>query len=171
MSQRTLSLGIGPFFRRLFIRLLVFLLPRYGRRAIFLTTLFFEITHLSPEHERILHIINARLKIVKNPNALSFPAMLRPLVWSENPIVIRNAENIDYTDLMGLSQRIHRQMPLWTSYNDRDKVVGEIYELLSLWYRPDLVSDVQRYEGYEVSEIYYPDERRKALDEFQSLGK
>lgn len=107
-------------------RVAVFCLPRYGKRAIFLTTLFIEISKISPGHKQLLEMLNERVGIVKDANALLFPAALHRRVWRERHLVIRESNGeLSEKELMGICQRVIKTVPELSRYGKREDVMKD----------------------------------------------
>lgn len=116
---------VGLLLRSL-TRLAVLCLPRYGKRAIFLTTLFIEISKISPEHKQLLEKLNERIHIVKDKDALLLPAALHRRIWSQRHLNIRNQEGeFSEQELDGICWRIVDTVPELSRYGDRNKVLEE----------------------------------------------
>lgn len=126
LYQKTVGLLL-----RLLTRLVVFCLPRYGKRAIFLTTLFIEISKISPNHKQLLANLNERIGIVGDVDALMLPAALHRRVWNKRHLDIRSREGgISDKELDGICQRIVKTVPELSKYGDRAKVLRETREVV-----------------------------------------
>lgn len=119
-------------------KLLLLLLPNYGKRAIYLTTISMEVAGIDYVDDELLEDINKEIKIVGSENALHFPASLKNVVWKGRHIDIRDPHLIDMRELEGLSNRLMRSAPEWSGYSDYNTVLKETMDVvrLVLMYKP-----------------------------------
>lgn len=115
-----------------FLALLPRLLPKRGRRAIFLTTLFVEIARLSAVHRDLLKELNTKLHIVNDVDALMLPAHLHDALWVKRNIRIRTDREIQKEDIDGLCLRIADEFQAWSRYGDREEVLNEIRHVIEM---------------------------------------
>ena len=116
---------------RVMNRILTVILPRHGKRAVFLTTLFVEISKISPTHKGFLEELNQHLKIVDTNDALDFPAKLHNTIWRGRELQLRveNGE-ISEEELNGIAARIIHDLPEWSSYGNYHDVLRETHEVI-----------------------------------------
>ena len=114
------------FFARKGTDILRFMLPRKGKRAVFLTTLFMEIAKISPAHEQTLRELNDYLKIVNNFDSIRLPASLHDQIWSDREFYIRVGEGtVSEEEIEGIAKRAINQVPEWSQYGDYDQVLED----------------------------------------------
>lgn len=110
------------------------MMPKYGKRAVFLTTLFMEIAKLSPSHKQLVEELNHRLHLVENDAALNFPMSLKETVWGGHQLNIRNRKpdevEISDLELEGMARRIISHGGKWSRYDDYQKVLEDTKEVI-----------------------------------------
>lgn len=117
---------IKSLFCNLLAKLLTFLIPRRGKRAIFLATIFIEISKVSPTHRKVLEIINNRLQIFDTPDAIYMAALFHGVVWKDRHLVIRGDKGtLTEEELDGICKRIINTIPAWSKYGSREQVMAE----------------------------------------------
>lgn len=109
--------------RRFINRLLAAILPRHGKRAIFLTTLYVQIAKISPSHKKMLEELNRQLKIVDEARALNFPISLHDAVWAGREIDLREPSQCSDLDIELLARQVMHRMPEWSRYSDDQEVI------------------------------------------------
>lgn len=120
-------------FQKMLMRLLPGLLPKHGRRAVFLTTLFMEVSKISPSHKELVEDLNKRLKLVNHDAGLKFPMSLKETVWGGRHLRIRTREGEGVPsekDLEGLARRVIAGCREWTRYDDDEKVLRDTMEVI-----------------------------------------
>lgn len=113
--------------------LLPTLLPKHGKRAVFLTTLFIEISKLSPSHRQMLHDLNRHLKLVGNDQALELPIHLQEIVWGGRHPRFRSvdpAEHVSDEDLTAMATEVMSGCREWSRYDDYFKVLEDTKEVI-----------------------------------------
>lgn len=121
--------------------LLLCILPRYGKRAVFLTTLTAEISKGKIIDLDTLKSINESLHIVDNgkEKALLFPLRLSSLVWKKNKIKFREIDDCDLPEeIRNISNRIINSVPDWSRYDDYEIVLKETMDLLTIGFEKQL---------------------------------
>ncbi|MBE0438337.1 MAG: hypothetical protein IBX57_01025 [Gammaproteobacteria bacterium] len=93
----------------------------------FLTTLFMEISKVSPKHEEILEQLNKELKIVDDVRSFGVPISLYKVIWGNKHI---NTDNIDCTQkeqqLNGIYSRVVKELADWSHYSNDEQVKQEV---------------------------------------------
>lgn len=118
-----------------FIGLLPHLLPKRGRRAIFLTTLYMEIANLSTVHRDMLNELNSRLNIVNDISALELPTRLHDTIWRVAHANFHINPNLEKDgDFVGICKRIVDEFPEWGNYGDKEKVMEETRKVMLMAY-------------------------------------
>lgn len=115
-------------------RVIPTMLPKDGKRAVFLTTLFMKIAKISPSHQQSIKELNHRLHLVDNDAALNFPMSLRDTVWGGQPLNIRQRRDdeampTDY-EIEGMARRIISHGGRWSRYGNYDQVLDETKEVI-----------------------------------------
>lgn len=122
----TLGQRVSSLLCNLLARLMTFLLPRRGKRAVFLATIFVEISKVSPTHHKVLEIINDRLRIFDAPDAIHMAAMFHRVIWKDRHLIIRGDKaTLTEEELDGICQRIINTIPAWAKYGSREQVMVE----------------------------------------------
>lgn len=114
-------------------RLIPNLLPKDGRRAVFLTTLFMEVAKVSTAHKELVEELNHRFKLVNCDSALKFPMSLKDTVWEGRHPRLRDRDaNVAINDeeLDAMARRIISECPEWSRYGDYQKVLEETKEVI-----------------------------------------
>lgn len=107
------------------------ILPRKGKRAVFLTTLFMEIAKISPAHEKALKELNDYLKIVDDVESLRLPASLHKSVWKDKEFIIKSRTgSFTQKEINGICHRAIREIPEWSHYEDYDKVFEDTRKVI-----------------------------------------
>jgi hypothetical protein len=121
-------------FQKIVAKFVTFMLPRRGQRAIFLTTLFLEISKKSDTHNEILEMLNKQLEIVHDSKALSFPKRLHHVIWKKHPINFRDVKTneVSHEELIRMAKRIALSYPEWSNYDKLDIVTNEISKVIEL---------------------------------------
>ena len=121
-------------FKKIFAKLVTLMLPRRGQRAVFLTTLFLEISKKSATHNDFLEMLNKQLDIVHDSKALSFLKRFQHVIWKKHPIMFRdfNVSTITNEDLIKMAKRIALDYPEWSNYDNLDVVTKEISKVIEL---------------------------------------
>ena len=119
---------------RLVNRILAAILPRYGKRAIFLTTLFVHIAKLSLAHRKLLEEFNQKFRVVKGDSALGFPTAFCNAVWRGRELDISNdsrtLKDLTAEDLDLIAERAIHSLPEWSRYGEQSTVRAEAREVL-----------------------------------------
>lgn len=114
-------------------RLLPTLLPDNGKRAVFLTTLFMEISKISPTHKELLHQLNEKLHLAPTDLGLELPSHLHDIVWGgrcSNIRRIQRTEDVNDAEVTGMAKRLIRECSEWSHYGDYTKVLEETKEVI-----------------------------------------
>ena len=129
--------GKKPFsckLARMWNRFLAAMLPRRGKRAIFLTTLYVHVCKLSGPHRKLLEELNQNLGIVSEKEALNLPVKMHNTVWWGRELNFRDdhdspngpsSEELDF-----IAERAMRCIPEWSHYGDQILVRAEAKEAL-----------------------------------------
>ncbi|MDH2154254.1 hypothetical protein [Stenotrophomonas sp. GD03657] len=135
--------------RRLFDFLVPKLISGHGKRAMFITSLYFELSPVKggglrdPDrdkdilrlHDGALERLNAVMDVAKSATALRFPAVFRSLVWRDcNVRDIVSTEDfqkgIVTENVTSIAEKLVDAMPPGLRYETRPKMVGEVVKLL-----------------------------------------
>jgi len=114
-------------------RLLPTLLPKNGKRAVFLATLFIEISKISPAHRQLLNDLNRHFNLVSHDGALDLPVHLQEIIWGGRHPQLRNrtdGEEMSDEELTGLASRIISDCSEWSRYDNYQKVLDETKEVI-----------------------------------------
>lgn len=130
LLQRFTSL-LGAFNRKLIELILAITTPRTGKRLIFVVSLFASLR--STTSIETLQVLNARLKVADNEQALGFPAAVSNRIWGRNTLSCvageclgpRNCTTLCQEELSRMSIRVLSLMPKWMQYAPLEKMLED----------------------------------------------
>lgn len=132
--------------RRLFNYLVPKLLSGHGKRILFITSLYFELTPVKSDepmnrdvmklHDDAIERLNEVMDVAKSTSALRFPAMFRGLIWrgcNVRDIVSEEdfLSGVTADNVVPISERLVDAMPPALRYETRPNMVSEVVKLLS----------------------------------------
>lgn len=114
--------------KSIIVRVVYWLLPKKGKRIVFLVALYMKLNNIHGKEYQSLLVLNDKLNLVDDTQALYLPALLYPRIWDIVNISFRHkTENngiLDSNDIEGIVARI-------ANSNYRLKKYGTVDELLS----------------------------------------
>lgn len=117
--MKKLRVGAQRAADHLLISVLSFLIPRQGRRAVFLISVFFEIAAISDEHRKMVGDLNKRLKLVDDPEALSGPTLIAERLTKDQQLTLRDLhKDMTEDEIFGMCTRILQTRDRWARYSD-----------------------------------------------------
>ena len=99
------------------------------KRTLFIASLYFRLIRNYNPDGSILTEFNRLFYLVNNPNALSFPAMVCPVLWKDKMVdqVVKCCEEGDYKQAVEL---VYGRMPRWMRYIDRETMLRDVEQVL-----------------------------------------
>lgn len=122
--MKNLLESIKTFYRILMLNILSFLIPRQGRRAIFLIHVFFEIAKISPEHTKLIKELNKQLKLTSDEGVLEGTILLAYKLANDHRLMVRDIRpDMSEEEIFGMCNRILSKRHRWANYNDNYNVI------------------------------------------------
>lgn len=98
--------------KRLLTRLLRIGLPRYGKRLLFVVSLFAGLKQLSPTAQVDLELLNEKMDLASCTEALEIPVLFSQRIWGGCDLKAGAAQVVD-------------AMPSWMQYGDTAKMMDD----------------------------------------------
>lgn len=117
--------GIGMFFMSMLEFCMSKLLPKHGKRIIFISSLYVQVSQLERLKADVMSKLNAVMNLAHREEALQFPAAISQMVWRDSPIgnVLTQElldQNVDDVKVREVSQRVVELAPKWVRYGTSD---------------------------------------------------
>ena len=110
---------------------LLALIPKHGKRAVFLSTLFMEVAKLSPEHRDLLRELNDKYDLVDEPYFLKVPFSLHDVLWEEHRGLFEGCRvDPSEEELTQVCKRVLDELPGWSNYGSYQDVLGETKDVV-----------------------------------------
>ncbi len=120
--------------KKLLVRWLCSILPKKGKRTIFLTTLFMKLNNITPGNFKSMQEFNNELHIVEDIGALKVPCHLFYPIWKDLDLPIRKSEfrKEGFTDeeIYGISERIITMRSTMFKYGERSRILEDIFKII-----------------------------------------
>lgn len=99
------------------------------KRTLFMASLYFRMIRDYNPDDTLLTEFNRLFHLVYDPQALTFPAMVCPLLWKEGLMVNvhRLCEKGDYRQAV---EMVYGKTPTWLRYMDRETMVRDAADVL-----------------------------------------
>lgn len=107
--------------KRLVIRLLRVGLPRYGKRLLFVVSLFAGLKHLSHTELKDLELLNSRMDLASCTEALEIPVLFSQRIWKNCDL----DQAIACGSLVAGAAQVVNAMPAWMQYGDTARMVED----------------------------------------------
>lgn len=114
--------------RRMLASLLKVGLPRYGKRLVFVVSLFAGLKHDAPVVAEDLMVLNDELQLASCHEALEFPASISGNIWNQCDLDAVGCQR----DIDNSSRALVEQMPMWLRYSTFEKMVEDAKEVIRL---------------------------------------
>ena len=101
------------------------LLPKHGKRIIFVSSLYAQVTQLERMKADVVSKLNSVMNLAYREEALHLPAAISRVVWRNSrvgQVLTRELLNqdIDEKKMREVSQSVVKLTPVWMRYGDKD---------------------------------------------------
>ncbi|MNU63966.1 hypothetical protein D3C71_532320 [compost metagenome] len=107
--------------KRLLTRLLRVGLPRYGKRLLFVVSLFAGLKHLSHNELKELEALNEKMSLASCTEALEIPVLFSKRIWGDCDL----DQTVANGSLEACSLKVVSAMPSWLQYSDTEKMLED----------------------------------------------
>lgn len=104
------------------------------KRTLFMASLYFRLIRNYDPDDSLLDEFNSLYRLVVNPQALTFPAMVCRMLWRDKT-VDRVVEHCDRNELKQAVELICGDMPKWLRYRDHSTMVIDAESIISRGFR------------------------------------
>jgi len=99
------------------------------KRTLFMASLYFRLIRNYTPDDSVLKEFNQLFYLVNNPQSLTFPAMVCPMLWKDDTV----DQVVAYCDKGELAQAVelvYGEMPKWLRYLDRETMFRDVERVL-----------------------------------------
>ncbi|MNZ43981.1 hypothetical protein D3C78_615960 [compost metagenome] len=99
------------------------------KRTLFVASLYFRLIRDYNPDDSILAEFNRLFYLVNDPQSLTFPAMVCPILWKDEMVkkVVKHCEDGDFKQAVEL---VYGTMPKWLRYLDRETMLRDVERVL-----------------------------------------
>lgn len=112
--------------KRVLMYLLRVGLPRYGKRLLFVVSLFAGLKHLSHNELTELEVLNEKMSLASCTEALEIPVLYSNAIWKGCDL----DKTVANGSLDACSLKVVSEMPSWLQYSDTSKMLEDARTVL-----------------------------------------
>lgn len=109
------------------------------KRTLFMASLYFRLVRNYNPDESVLVEFNKLFYLVNDPQSLSFPALVCPVLW-KNKMVSRVVDLCDNGDYRQAAELVYGEIPRWLRYLDRETMFRDVEDILRQYHSPGEVA-------------------------------
>lgn len=104
-----------------------------------MASLYFRLVRNYNPDESVLVEFNKLFYLVNDPQSLSFPALVCPVLW-KNKMVSRVVDLCDNGDYRQAAELVYGEIPRWLRYLDRETMFRDVEDILRQYHSPGEVA-------------------------------